>query len=79
MLVAAVRSGHGAAEAVFDQIIAPVATRFQPQLVLVSAGYDAHWQDPLAQLSFQSATYHLLARKLKALAQQSAGAPLLVE
>jgi len=27
----------------FEEIIAPVARRFQPQIILVSAGYDAHW------------------------------------
>ena len=33
---------------VFEQIITPVAKRFKPQLILVSAGYDLHWADPIA-------------------------------
>ena len=33
---------------VFEQIIIPAAIRFKPQLVMVSAGYDAHWTDELA-------------------------------
>jgi acetoin utilization deacetylase AcuC-like enzyme len=33
---------------VFEQVIAPVARRFKPQLILVSAGYDLHWADPIA-------------------------------
>jgi acetoin utilization deacetylase AcuC-like enzyme len=43
-------AGCGDAEylLVFEQIIAPVATRFKPQLILVSAGYDLHWADPIA-------------------------------
>ena len=35
---------------VFEEIIIPVARRFSPQLMLVSAGYDIHWSDPLAQM-----------------------------
>ena len=40
-------TGYAAA---FDQVLAPLARRFQPQLILVSAGYDAHWNDPLASM-----------------------------
>lgn len=29
----------------FDEVLLPVAQRFQPELVLVSAGYDAHWRN----------------------------------
>jgi acetoin utilization deacetylase AcuC-like enzyme len=32
----------------FDEVLVPVARRFQPQLILVSAGFDAHWADHLA-------------------------------
>lgn len=37
-------------ETVFEQLLVPVAGRFHPDLVLVSAGYDAHWRDPLAAM-----------------------------
>jgi acetoin utilization deacetylase AcuC-like enzyme len=42
--------GHGDASysAFFEQVIAPAARRFRPELILVSAGFDAHWADPLA-------------------------------
>jgi hypothetical protein len=40
----------------------------------VSAGYDAHWRDPLAGLQMRSSTYHRLARQLKALADRLCGA-----
>ena len=32
----------------FDELLIPFAHRFQPDLIMVSAGYDAHWRDPLA-------------------------------
>jgi acetoin utilization deacetylase AcuC-like enzyme len=35
---------------VFQQIIAPAVKRFQPQLILVSAGYDSHWSDTISQM-----------------------------
>jgi acetoin utilization deacetylase AcuC-like enzyme len=34
----------------YEQIVFPALTRFGPQLILVSAGYDGHWADPLAGL-----------------------------
>lgn len=33
---------------IFDELLAPFARRFAPELIIVSAGYDAHWRDPLA-------------------------------
>ena len=35
---------------VFQQVIIPALHRFQPQLFLVSAGYDAHWSDPIGPM-----------------------------
>ncbi len=35
---------------VFEQVIIPALHRFQPQLILVSAGYDAHWSDPIGPM-----------------------------
>lgn len=46
---------------VFDRVVAPAAQRFAPDLILVSAGYDAHWRDPFQQLQLRSSTYHQLA------------------
>ena len=36
----------------------------------VSAGYDAHWRDPLAGLQLRSATYNRLAKDIRALADR---------
>ncbi|HRE27659.1 MAG TPA: hypothetical protein PK954_13560, partial [Anaerolineales bacterium] len=43
-------AGPAAFERISDEILAPLASRFAPDLLLVSAGYDAHWADPLANL-----------------------------
>jgi acetoin utilization deacetylase AcuC-like enzyme len=64
------RSGVGDAEygRIFDEILAPLARRYQPQLIFVSAGYDAHWADPLAGMLLSVTGYATLARRLKTLA-----------
>lgn len=50
--------------AVFDLLIAPALRRFQPELILVSAGYDAHWRDPLGPMTLSVAGYNHLTRTL---------------
>lgn len=39
----------------------------------VSAGFDAHWRDPLAGLQFRTSTFHHLAAQVKNLANAVAG------
>ena len=41
----------------------------------VSAGYDAHWRDPLAGLQLRTFTYHRLASLIRELADKHAGDP----
>jgi acetoin utilization deacetylase AcuC-like enzyme len=53
---------------IFSEIVTPVAWRFQPQLILVSAGYDAHWDDPLASMVLSVTGYTAIAQALKELA-----------
>ena len=48
----------------------PELDRFQPQLILVSAGFDAHWLDPLAGLLLKEADYAWIARELLAAAER---------
>ena len=40
-------TGFETYEPVFRQVMAPTAERFNPQLILVSAGFDAHWKDAI--------------------------------
>jgi acetoin utilization deacetylase AcuC-like enzyme len=64
----------GVGDAGYAQILAdlvwPLAERYQPDLVLVSAGYDAHWNDPLAQMELSLTGYAHLARELVEIAAQ---------
>jgi acetoin utilization deacetylase AcuC-like enzyme len=43
-----------------DEIAGPVVAEFAPTWVLISAGYDAHRNDPLAELALSSADYGIL-------------------
>jgi|SRR5690606_30121535 len=54
----------------------PELDRFQPQLILVSAGFDAHWLDPLAGLLLKEADYAWIARELLAAAGRHCGGRL---
>jgi acetoin utilization deacetylase AcuC-like enzyme len=55
---------------VFQEILVPAARRFQPQLILVSAGYDAHWADPISLMQLTVSGYVEMARTLKELASE---------
>ena len=46
----------------FDLVVAPAVERFAPSWVLVSAGYDAHRADPLAELALSAGDFAELAR-----------------
>jgi acetoin utilization deacetylase AcuC-like enzyme len=55
----------------FDEVVAPVVERFDPTWVLVSAGYDAHRADPLAELGLSSGDYAHLASTVRGFAPAS--------
>lgn len=57
---------------VFDRIVVPIVGRFAPELILVSAGFDAHQDDPLAHMRMTSAGYARLAAALAELADRHA-------
>jgi acetoin utilization deacetylase AcuC-like enzyme len=61
---------------VFEQIIVPAARRFQPQLILVSAGYDTHWADPLAMMQVSVTGFGQMAKIIKELADELCGGRL---
>ena len=59
---------------VFQEIIVPAAERFQPEWILVSAGFDPHRRDPLGGMGVTEAGFAAMARRLLALAEKFAGA-----
>jgi len=66
--------GAGSAEfrSAFAQIVLPRLHDFRPQLVLISAGFDAHRLDPLASLEFSADDYAWVTRELAQIARTHA-------
>lgn len=62
--------GDAGYAAAFDAVLAPFAQRFHPQLILVSAGYDAHWNDPLASMQLSLVGYAALVQRVLTLADE---------
>jgi acetoin utilization deacetylase AcuC-like enzyme len=62
----------------FREVGTPGAERFGPELILVSAGYDAHWRDPLAGLHLSLGGYWQLAKGLVDLAERLCGGKIVV-
>jgi acetoin utilization deacetylase AcuC-like enzyme len=58
----------------FEQVLLPVAEAYAPELVLVSAGFDAAARDPLAQMELTNEAFGWMARALARVAAKSAGA-----
>jgi acetoin utilization deacetylase AcuC-like enzyme len=64
--------GPGSGDEVFVSLVAhvvvPLARRFAPELILISAGYDAHRDDPLADCAVTEAGYAAMTRAMRGVA-----------
>ncbi|HEY8120911.1 MAG TPA: histone deacetylase [Myxococcota bacterium] len=62
--------------AVFTRVLAPIARGFAPDLIILSAGFDAHRDDPLASMELSEAGYYGMAAGVRALADELCGGRL---
>ena len=51
----------------------PALRRFAPELLIISAGFDAHHKDPLGGLRFTDDDFHWITAELMKVADESAG------
>ncbi|HEX4467681.1 MAG TPA: histone deacetylase [Solirubrobacteraceae bacterium] len=58
-----------------DRVVLPAARAFEPELVLVSAGFDAHTRDPLAGCELETSSFATMAARVRDLAAEL-GAPV---
>jgi acetoin utilization deacetylase AcuC-like enzyme len=65
--------GNDGFKLAYEKVVWKAARRYKPQLILVSAGFDAHWVDPLAQLRLTLGGYAHLTRELIAMANELCG------
>lgn len=66
-------TGNDGFALLYERVLWPAARRFKPDLILVSAGFDAHWADPLAMLQLDLAGYAHISRELAAMADELCG------
>jgi acetoin utilization deacetylase AcuC-like enzyme len=65
--------GSAKFRAAFESAILPQLQKFSPELIIVSAGFDAHYRDPLASLNLRAEDFGWVTRKLMDVADASAG------
>jgi acetoin utilization deacetylase AcuC-like enzyme len=72
---APLRPEDGSAQfrAAFENAILPELQKFAPELIIISAGFDAHMRDPLASINLRAEDFGWVTSKLMDVADQSAG------
>jgi len=65
-------------DAVYKRVLSPVARAFNPDLVLVSAGFDVHRLDPLGGMNLSEEGFARVAGEVMALAKELAGGRLVI-
>jgi acetoin utilization deacetylase AcuC-like enzyme len=73
-------AGCGDAEyvGVMRRVLVPVAQHFRPDVILVSCGFDAHRDDPLASMEMTGAGFLELSRTVRHLADELCGGRLVI-
>ncbi len=57
----------------FESRILPRLAEFQPELIIISAGFDAHYRDPLANINLEEADFAWATQKIMDVADRHAG------
>jgi len=63
-------AGDGEFRTTFEQTLEPAVVRFRPEVILISAGFDAHRDDPLADLCVTEEGFRFMTRHVVALADR---------
>jgi len=62
---------------VFSEIVVPVLRQFKPDLLLVSAGFDAHERDPLAGMRLTTPAFGAMTQEIRRVAEECCGGRLM--
>ena len=54
----------------YEALVFPILQKFEPELILISAGFDAHEADPLAELNWSTADFSWLTERLCKIAEE---------
>jgi acetoin utilization deacetylase AcuC-like enzyme len=66
-------SGDLAFRAALDEVFLPLLDRYEPEMLLVSAGFDTHWKDPIGSLALTAKEYGRLVSRLARWADEHCG------
>ena len=71
-------TGDRGYRAAFEQLVVPVGQQFRPQLILVTAGQDASWLDPMAHMMMTMQGYRQISQLMVDLAEEVCDGRLVV-
>ncbi len=71
-------TGDRGYQAAFEQLVLPIGLCYRPQLIIVSAGQDPNWLDPLAQMMVTMAGFRRMSALMRDLACHVCGGRLVV-
>lgn len=71
-------TGDRGYRAAFEQLVLPIGLQYQPQLIIVSAGQDASWLDPLAQMMMSMAGFRQISSLMYDLASNVCAGKLML-
>ncbi|NWF64051.1 MAG: histone deacetylase [Chloroflexi bacterium] len=58
------RAGDGVFGRVTDAVFKPMLTAFRPEMILVSVGFDSHWNDPITSLGLSTRGFYSISKQL---------------
>ncbi len=64
-------TGDRGYRAAFEQLVVPIGLQYRPQLVIISAGQDANWLDPLAQMMVTQGGFRTMSELILGLAEDT--------
>ncbi|MFC2134186.1 histone deacetylase [Bacteroidota bacterium] len=70
-------SGDNSIKLLYEEILTPILNQFMPEMIIVSAGYDCHWNDPLANFGFSLNGIAWISEYLVKLADKFCGGKIL--
>ena len=64
------RAGDETFLRIANEVFEPMVRSFQPEMVLISAGFDAHWNDPITSLGLSTRGFYNISKKLVQMAEE---------
>lgn len=63
-------TGDKGYQAAFEQLVVPIGLQYRPQLLIITAGQDANWQDPLARMMVTMNGFRRMSEMMVGLAEE---------